>query len=124
MIDLEQLPDWVQPSEESDLSLEATARNELLQLLSESDQPLEMALREATRFRKSEVAALAGQSLLSLGYSDVYFGGDGILNRKKQRAYWPDHFVALRGVLDQGGASAEGLRESIVRMDSANGEPI
>ena len=38
-------------------------------------QSLELQLREATMFRRSEVAALAARSLVGMGRSDVYFGG-------------------------------------------------
>ncbi len=122
--EIEPMPKWTQPSVGADMSLEANARKGLMGLLAGGDQTLEMALREATSFRQSEVAALAGQTLLELGKGDVYFDGVGILNQRKQRAYWPDHFLALERVVDQGGESAAQLRDSIQRMDSANGESI
>ena len=87
-------------------------------------QTLETALREATSFRKSEVAALAGQTLLFLGRGDVYFDAVGILNQPDQRAYWTDHFLALQEIVNQGGQRAAKLRDSIERMDSANGDAI
>jgi hypothetical protein len=92
--------------------------------LIKGDRPLEIALREATLFRRSEVAALAGQTLLNLGIGDVYFGGDGILSEPKQRAYWPDHFVTLMSSVDRSAESADQLRESIEKMDSANAESL
>lgn len=122
--EIEPMPSWVQPSDGTERSLEANARKGLMGLLADGDQTLEIALREATSFRQSEVAALAAQTLLELGKGDVYFDGVGILNQKKQRAYWPDHFLALQRVVDQGVESASELRDSIQRMDSANGESI
>ncbi len=122
--DIDPNPTWVMPPDSSDLSLEANARKGLLDLLGEREQPLEMALREATGFRRSEVAALAGQTLLALGRGDVYFDGAGILNQPKQRAYWPDHFLALQNAINQGVSYASNLKDSILRMDSANGQAI
>ncbi len=124
VIDVEQLPTWVETPDDTDLTLEANARKELLSLMAEGDQSLEIALREATGYRKSEVAALAGQTLLALHRGDVYFDSIGILNQPKQRAYWPDHFMALQHAIDQSADSAAGVRDSIRRMDSANGETI
>lgn len=121
---LETLPSWTQPADPAGRSLEAGAREELLRLLAASEQSLEMTLREATHHRKAEVGALAGQTLLAMGYGDVYFGNDGILSNVEQRAYWPDHFLALQEVFNQGGAAATGLIESIERMDSANAESL
>ncbi len=117
---IDPVPAWVQPPDPNDLSLEANARQGLLGLLAAGEQPLEMALREATSFRQSEVAALAGQTLLALGRADVYFDGAGILNQPKQRAYWPDHFLAIQNTINQGGSYATSLKDSISRMDSAN----
>ena len=82
--DLEEYPAWVEQPDESDLSLEANARKGLLDLLTDSNQSFEIALREATSFRQSEVAALAGQTLLALRRGDVYFDAVGILNQPKQ----------------------------------------
>ena len=114
---LDPMPKWVQPSDPTDMTLEASdARKGLMELLAEGDQTLETALREATSFRQSEVAALAGQTLLALGRGDVYFEGSGILNQPKQRAYWPDHFLAIQNI-DQSRWSyaATGLDE--IRFD-------
>ncbi len=120
---VEEVPAWIDPPDLADTSLEAGAREGLLELI-KGDQTLEIALREATLFRRSEVAALAGQTLLNLGIGDVYFGGDGILSEPKQRAYWPDHFTALMSSVDRSAASAARLRASIVKMDSANAQPL
>ncbi len=120
---VEAVPDWIDPPNAADTSLAAGARDGLLEII-KGDQPLEIALREATLFRRSEVAALAGQTLLNLGISDIYFGGDGILSEPKQRAYWPDHFVTLMSSVDRSAQSAARLRESIVNMDSANAKPL
>ena len=120
---VEAVPSWIDPPQAGDTSLESSARDGLLAVI-QGDQPLEIALREAKLFRRSEVASLAAQSLLNLGVSDVYFGGDGILSEPKQRAYWPDHFVALLSNVDRSADSAAKLRESIVNMDSANAQSL
>jgi hypothetical protein len=124
VIDIDPMPKWVQPPDPSDMTLDAIARKGLLELFAEGDQPLEMALREATSFRRPEVAALAGRTLLVLGRGDVYFDGVGILNQPKQRAYWPDHFLALQQIVDRSDVSAAELRDSIQRMDAAHGDAI
>jgi hypothetical protein len=118
------LPVWIAPPAELELSLEATARQGLLELLAENEQGLEIGLREATGFRRAEVAALAGQTLLSLGRGDVYFDAVGILNQPNQRAYWRDHFLALQQAVDQSVETAAGLHDSIRRMDAINGAAI
>jgi hypothetical protein len=120
---VESVPDWIDAPDPADSTLESGARDGLLELL-KGDQPLEIALREATLFRRTEVGALAGQTLLNLGRGDVYFGGDGILNQSKQKLFWPDHFVSLLATVDRSSDSAEQLRKSIVSMDSANAQPL
>jgi hypothetical protein len=120
---VESVPDWIDPPDPAVSTLESGARDGLLELL-KGDRPLEIALREATLFRRTEVGALAGQTLLNLGRGDVYFGGDGILSQSKQKLFWPDHFVSLLATVDRSSDSAEQLRNSIEGMDSANAEPL
>jgi hypothetical protein len=120
---VELAPDWIDPPDRDASSLEASAREGLLELL-KGDQPLEIALRESTLFRRSEVGALSAQTLLVLGRGDVYFGGDGVLSEPKQRAYWPDHFKLLLETVDRSAESAQRVRDSIVKMDSANAVPL
>ncbi|TWU60076.1 hypothetical protein Poly51_03500 [Rubripirellula tenax] len=117
------VPPWVDPADPAATSIEAGAREGLLELIA-SDQPLEITLREATLFRRSEVASLAAQTLLHMGQGDVYFGSDGILSETKQRAYWPQHYLELLSVVDRSAASASQLEKSIVRMDAANAVPM
>lgn len=121
--DLDASPAWTDPPDAADVSLEASAREGLLELL-KSEQPLEIALREATLFRRSEVASLAAQSLLSLGLGDVYFSGNGILSEPKQKAYWTDHFKALVACVDRSAEAAEELKTAIGNMDSPNETPL
>lgn len=116
IVDLQVSPEWIAPA---DVPLDASARSGLLELL-DGFQPLELQLREATLFRRSEVAALAGRTLLGMSQADVYFGGDGLFNEPKQRTYWPDHFAAIRHAVDRSAESAQRLHDSIVRMDAAN----
>lgn len=120
---MESSPPWIEAADPSETTIESNARSGLLELLRD-DQPLEIGLREATVFRRSEVAALAAQTLLHLGYGDVYFGVDGILSEPKQRAYWPDHYVTLLSVVDRSVESATRLKQSIEDMDDANAEPL
>ena len=122
---VEATPSWVDAPDPSApaSSLEAGARETLLELL-EGDQPLEIALREATLFRHAEVVSLAAQTLMNLGRADVYFSGDGVLSDPKQRAYWPDHFQALLAVVDRNADSAAQIRETIESADSANRDAI
>ena len=112
-------PKWVSEPDEGQRTLESTAREGLLELL-KTEPSLEIGLRESTQFRRSEVAALAAQTLLSMGRADVYFGGSGILSEPKQRAYWPDHFAMLLAMVDQSPAAAAEVQQSIIKMDSAN----
>lgn len=117
------VPVWVDPPDPTATSLAAGARDGLLELI--NGQPsLEMALREATLFRRSEVAALAAESLLHLGQGDIYFGSDGILSEPKQRAYWPEHYLELIARFDRGPETAEQLRASIEKMDAANAKSL
>ncbi len=113
------VPDWIAAPDPMVISLEAGAREGLIELIG-TDQPLEISLREATMFRRSEVASLAAQTLLHLDQGDVYFGSGGILSEVKQRAYWPDHFVELMGTVDRSAEAAEKLKAAIDKMDSAN----
>ncbi|NND97339.1 MAG: hypothetical protein HKN47_08435 [Pirellulaceae bacterium] len=121
--DLPMLPDWVDRKETDDSVLDESAREGLLALL-EQEQPILLSLREAVGFRKSEVAALAAQTMLHMGHSDVYFGTDGILSQSKQRAYWTDHFRTLRSSLNRSPDIAGKLQEEIAKMDSANGKSL
>ena len=117
------VPDWIDPPDPTEPSLESAAREGLLAILGD-DQDLGLSLREATSFRRSEVGALAGRTLLVMGRADVYFGGDGILSEAKQRAYWPDHFQTLMETVDRSAEHAAEVRRSVEKMDSANARAI
>jgi hypothetical protein len=114
-------PQWLDP--ENDDPLLQTAREGLLGLI-EDAEPLEIELREARLFRRLEVGALAAETLLLLGYGDVYFGGDGVLSDPKQRPYWSDHFKALQADINLSSESALSLRTAMIQMDSANAAPL
>ncbi|MFK8111826.1 MAG: hypothetical protein AB8B91_06475 [Rubripirellula sp.] len=116
-------PAWIDEPDNADASLEASAREGLVELL-KGDQPLEIGLREASLFRRSEVAALAAQSLLAIGLGDVYFSGNGILSETKQKAYWPDHFKALVATVDRSADSAQQLFDAIASMDATNSDGL
>jgi hypothetical protein len=117
------MPAWVKSPDPDDRSIETEARAGLLELV-DVDQPLTLALREATAFRRSEVGALAAQTLLLLGNGSVYFGSDGMLNNPKQRTFWPAHFRALRSFVDLNAESAESLWTAITEMDAADGKTL
>ncbi|TWU32980.1 hypothetical protein [Novipirellula artificiosorum] len=119
----ETMPDWILTPDPNDRSLESSARDALLSLMVEG-QPAELSLLEATMFRRAEVGALAARTLLSLGRADVFFGGDGMLNNPEQRLYWIDHYQALTKVIDHDPESAERVRDSMSRMDSANARAL
>lgn len=120
---LQSIPDWIDPLDPDASTLEASARQGLLAQL-EGEDPLPLALREATEFRQAEVVALAARTLLQMGLPDVYFGGDGVLSESKQRTYWSEHFAALINAIDRNAALAEAVQESVQKMDSANAEAI
>lgn len=117
------VPAWVQPPDPAATSLAASAREGLLELI-DGHSSLEISLREATLFRRSEVAAIAAESLLHLGQGDIYFGSDGILSEPKQRAYWPDHYMELIARFDRSAEAAMQLKASIEKMDAANAKSI
>lgn len=119
--DSESEPQWLDP--ENDDPLLQAAREGLLGLI-EDAEPLEIELREARLFRRLEVGALAAETLLILGYGDVYFGGDGVLSDPKQRPYWSDHFKALQADINLSSESALNLRTAMIQMDSANAAPL
>ena len=122
-VKLETLPAWTLPPRSRADSLEKTAREGLLTLL-ENDKPLAISLREATLFRRSEVAALAAQTLLAIGNAEVFFGGDGLLSRDKQKSYWESHFEALVSTANRSPQVADQILNDARRMDQANVETI
>ncbi|MEM6473668.1 MAG: hypothetical protein AAF802_29185, partial [Planctomycetota bacterium] len=126
---LEQAPDWVD-AEIDNGSLEAEAAVALLELVrADSGNSLTLALRLALEFRRSEVAALAGQSLLTLDDASAYFGVDGLLSKPKQRLYWDSHLDALRSMMNRGIKDAAAVRIAIAgegetTMDNADGDTL
>ncbi|MFG0262201.1 MAG: hypothetical protein ACF788_07410, partial [Novipirellula sp. JB048] len=117
--ELEEAPEWIAPAAVNEQTLESSAREALLGLMSD-ERPVEISLREATMFRRSEVGSLAAQTLLALGRSDVFFGGDGMFSKAEQRSYWSDQFTALQSQLNRSADAAADVLEAINRMDSGN----
>ncbi|WP_442506250.1 hypothetical protein SH528x_005083 [Novipirellula sp. SH528] len=115
--------DWITPPDPNDQSLEASAREALLGLMI-PDQPVEISLREATMFRRSEAGALAARTLLSIGRPDVFFGGDGMLSQADQRSYWSDHYTALQNAIDRDVETAQRVNDAIERMDAGNAKTL
>ncbi|WP_144057496.1 hypothetical protein [Novipirellula maiorica] len=115
--------DWITPPDPNDQSLESSAREALLGLMI-PDQPVEISLREATMFRRSEAGALAARTLLALGRPDVFFGGDGMLSQADQRSYWSDHYTALQNAIDRDAETAKQVQEAIERMDRGNSNTL
>jgi hypothetical protein len=119
---VDSVPDWIDPPVDGDASLEATARKGLLTIL--DDKSLELSLREATGFRRAEVGALAGRTLLLMGRPDAFFGGDGIFSQIDQRSYWLDHYQAVMAVVDRSAEDAKKVNLAVKNMDSANAQAI
>ncbi len=117
------MQDWIDEPDPNEASLESLARSGLLSMISETN-PLELSLREAIPFRRAEVGALAARTLLWMGRGDIYFGGDGILNEPRQKAYWDDHYDAMLAVVNQSVRSAEELRASIGQTEAADGAQL
>ncbi|TWT98516.1 hypothetical protein [Stieleria varia] len=115
-------PTWMDPEIEQPGSLDAEAKDALLDLL--RDRPLMPALREALPFRRSEVGALAAKTMLCLGAADVYFGVDGIFSQPKQRTFWDSHFQAVKRMVDQSVESAQTVQDAITRMDAAESNTL
>ena len=120
---VETAPAWIENPDADQDTVYTLARETLLELV-EGDQPITKSLREATTFRRSEVAALAGRALLAMGVSDVYFGSDGLLSKPDQRNYWPDHYQDLVSAIDRDGDSAMAVLESIGTMESADAQTL
>jgi len=116
---VETLPAWIENPDADSEEVYALARGALLELVA-GDAPILKSLREATNFRRSEVAALAGRTLLALGVANIYFGGDGLLSRTDQRNYWPEHYRDLVRVVDRDPQAAEQLFEAVASMESAD----
>tara|TARA_R110002049_G_scaffold285698_4_gene467141 strand:- start:328609 stop:331059 length:2451 start_codon:yes stop_codon:yes gene_type:complete len=119
----EEPPAWIENPDAEQEEVYTLARDTLLELI-DSDQPIVTSLHEATMFRRSEVAALAGRSLLTMGIGDVYFGGDGLLSQVNQRNYWPDHYRALMQAVNRGAEGASKLFADVQAMESADADVI
>jgi hypothetical protein len=119
---------WVDPETDTG-SLEASAASDLLELVRTDNSPsLVLSLHVALDFRRNEVAALAGQTLLALGDASGYFGVDGLLHNPKQRLYWSEHLTAIRSMMDRSPEAAARVRTAIAgqneTMDDANGDTL
>jgi hypothetical protein len=119
---VDRLPPWIDAAAKKDVLVDS-AREGLMEFVSK-DEPIEKSLREAMAFRRVEVAALAAETLLMLGRADVYFGGDGILNRPRQRLYWEEHVNMLRQHIASDAAAAEAVRVAIERAELADSQKL
>ncbi|WP_413431186.1 hypothetical protein [Crateriforma spongiae] len=115
-------PDWFTLEGENLTAVQQSAKDGLLALI-EPENDLLLELREALDFRRSEVGALAGQTLLVLGHPDVFFGSAGLLNRPRQRLHWQSHFEALQDYLNTSPEHAQAVFDAIGRMEMAD-QPI
>ncbi|QEG38738.1 hypothetical protein [Roseimaritima ulvae] len=120
-VTLETLPPWIDGGVES--AIDKTARKTLLTLVPIGDS-VALPLREATHFRRAEVAALAARTLVMLGHNDVYFGTDGVLNNPDQKSYWEDHVAALKARIDLSPTAAKDLLADARSMDAANADAL
>ncbi|QDS93072.1 hypothetical protein FF011L_18270 [Roseimaritima multifibrata] len=118
---LETPPAWIATPAPDTIA--ESARQNLLQLLA-ANQDLELGLREATRFRKAEVAALAAETLCAMGKCDIYFGADGILNEGNQKNFFQDHVAALKQRMDLNSAAAKALQKDAETMDAAAAQTL
>ncbi len=120
-VTLETPPPWIDGGLDS--AIDKSARETLVTLLP-IGQPVALPLREATQFRRAEVAALAARTLLLLGHCDVYFGTDGVLSNPAQKSYWEEHVAALKSRIDHSPAAAKDLLADARTMDAANAQPL
>ncbi|SMP46151.1 hypothetical protein SAMN06265222_10274 [Neorhodopirellula lusitana] len=118
---VDMLPTWIDAGNEKDLKADS-ARSGLLSFI--DDDSLEKSLREAMEFRRVEVAALAGETLLLLGRADVYFGKDGILSRPRQRLFWTEHFQMLRQQMASSATTAATIQNAIKRAELADSDGL
>ncbi|KAA5539884.1 hypothetical protein FYK55_22815 [Roseiconus nitratireducens] len=125
---LDQMPSWVDPETDTG-TLESEAATDLLSLVRQDDaKSLLLSLRVALDFRRNEVAALAGKTMLALGDASAYFGVDGLLSNPKQRLYWSSHLDALRKTIGRSADDALAVRRAIAgeneAMDNADGDTL
>ncbi|MCS7469403.1 hypothetical protein NZK35_22350 [Stieleria sp. ICT_E10.1] len=122
------LPSWIDPEVDTG-SLESEAASDLLELVrGDGSDSLLLSLRVALGFRRNEVAALAGKTMLALGDASAYFGVDGLLSDPKQRLYWSSHLDAVRQMMDRSIVDAAAVRTAIAgqnaAMDNADGDTL
>lgn len=118
-----EVPTWLEQPKALTGSIESSARDGLLALV-RGNESIELSLREAIAFRRSEVGALAAQTLALLDRPAVYFGADGIFSDLKQKPHWESHFATLVATVDRGPESAAIVREAIDQMDAAESSAI
>ncbi|PAY18814.1 hypothetical protein CKO51_14705 [Rhodopirellula sp. SM50] len=123
-----QLPAWIDPEVDTG-SLESEAASDLLELVrGDGSDSLLLSLRVALGFRRNEVAALAGKTMLALGDASAYFGVDGLFSDPKQRLYWSSHLDAVRQMMDRSIVDAAAVRTAIAgqnaAMDNADGDTL
>lgn len=119
---VDSLPIWIDPPGRLD-PVTQSARENLGKIVREG-QAIEQSLREAMSFRRSEVGALAAETLLMLGRADVYFGSDGIFRRPGQRMYWNRHFQSFQRQIAISPETADEVRRAIMRAELADGDVL
>lgn len=127
-VNLDTLPGWIDPEVDTG-SLESEASADLLELVRGDDSgSLLLSLRVALGFRRNEVAALAGKTMLAMGDASAYFGVDGLFSDPKQRLYWSSHLDAVRELMDRSVKDAMSVRMAIAgqnaAMDNADGDTL
>ena len=120
---VDEVAGWISGEPTTLSTLDRGARDGLLTLVS-NEPSLAMSLREAVRFRRPEVAGLAARTLLLVDQPDVYFGGDGVLNQDRHRAYWSEHYLALVAAIDRSSESARAIDAAIEQMYAADHEDL
>lgn len=122
------MPSWCDPESDTG-TLESDAAADLLELIrtDEADSLL-LSLKVALGFRRNEVAALAGKTMLAMDDASAYFGVDGLLSNPKQRLYWASHLSAIRAMVDRSAESAQAVRTAIAgqnqAIDDADGDTL
>ncbi|MCA9138746.1 MAG: hypothetical protein KDB00_18370 [Planctomycetales bacterium] len=114
-----QLPSWLDPEVDTG-TLESEAASDLLELVrTDGSGSLALSLRVALGFRRNEVAALAGKTMLAMGDAAAYFGVDGLFSNPKQRLYWSSHLDAVRELVDRSVVDAAAVRTALAGQDGA-----
>ncbi|MEL6897827.1 MAG: hypothetical protein AAFP90_17145, partial [Planctomycetota bacterium] len=112
-------PEWIRGKDVgNDMMAKYAAPGLLKRYAENSEKPFDLLLRETVNYRRSEVAALAAQTLLLLGRPNAFFGSDGVFYDIKQKPFWPLHAEALRDALARGPVSTQQVVDAVSRMEA------